>query len=270
MRHGAGDQDLARRQLDLLQHAPLVVVARICRFERIGARLDREKEVDQVLELEIAHPRPEIHAVAGMEANALFGQPAQRMIEIADPAFHPFAIVGQGHGVPRVPGADQRRKVDLEQEPGVEDRLVLFAHRLAEGEEILIVTLVVFVLHARDRRGRRHEPFIGARRRHRRLQVADVALELLVADIADRADAHARRDPDRRRETGCASARSRRNPETSARRARPMPMGPVGTGSPPGGMRASNPRGARRHSAESSACRTRRRSRHRCRLRPAS
>ena len=48
-RDDAGDQDLARRQLDGLPKLPFVLVARIGRLERIGAGTDPQDHVDDSL-----------------------------------------------------------------------------------------------------------------------------------------------------------------------------------------------------------------------------
>ena len=92
--------------------------------------------------------------------------------------------------------AHEPRIVDLQQEAGVDDRLVLLADRLREGEQVVFLALVIGVLVPLleiGRRDRRHEHLLrrrgGRQLGQRSLEVVDVALELRVALINDRAGA---------------------------------------------------------------------------------
>ena len=79
----------------------------------------------------------------------------------------------------------QERIVHLHVQPGIDDRLVFGAHGVAEGKEKRLVVLVEFVEADAARCGRRQEPLVDAGRSHGRLQVGDVAVERVLADIFD-------------------------------------------------------------------------------------
>src|SRR6266436_4728197 len=70
------------------------------------------------------------------------------------------AILDAGLGVDLVPILGDRRIVELQNEPGVEDRLVLLAHRLGASVEQLLLGVVIGIADPRGaRRGDRgHEP----------------------------------------------------------------------------------------------------------------
>src|SRR5574341_1428681 len=86
MRHRAGNELFARRELDLPEHAPLVVVARIGRLERVEAGVDGEEEIEHVVELQVRHAWSEVDAVASVIADALDRHPAQRVVDVRDAA----------------------------------------------------------------------------------------------------------------------------------------------------------------------------------------
>src|SRR5256714_9938277 len=86
------------------------------------------------------------------------------------------------------------RVIDLQVKTGVDDRLVLMAQRLGDGEEELLVRLVVLVRAGAAWRYRRHERRLGARRRNGGLEVVDVAAQRLLALVAHRAGTDHRHD----------------------------------------------------------------------------
>ena len=84
---------------------------------------------------------------------------------------------------------DEPRIVDLQQEAGVDDRLVFLAHRVGDGEDVFLLRLVVGVLLPVldvGRRDRRHEDFFDLHAVERRLEIVDVALQMRVALVGDR------------------------------------------------------------------------------------
>ena len=91
---------------------------------------------------------------------------------------------------PRDVVGDEERIVDLQQEAGVDDRLVFLAHRLGDREHIILRARVVFVrrrgLDVRRRDGR-HEGFRRRHLRERRLERVEIGLELRLALVFDRA-----------------------------------------------------------------------------------
>ena len=94
---------------------------------------------------------------------------------------------------------DEERVVDLQHESGVHDRQVLLAHRLGDRGEVLLVSAVVLVATEPARSRRRHEHVCDVVLRRRSLEVVDVGLQQLLADVADRAVAD---DPAQRGDRG--------------------------------------------------------------------
>ena len=87
------------------------------------------------------------------------------------------------------------RVVDLHDEAGIDNRLVFDAHRLAQRREIFLIGGVVAVLVIELEIGRRdggHEGVFDLDVLERRLEIVDVGLQLVVADIFDRAGADLR------------------------------------------------------------------------------
>ena len=180
-------------ELHGLPHPPLVLVPRVRGLERVGAGADLQHDVDEVLELEVVDPRADVDAVASMPADALAREPPQRVVERLHPHLRPSTDLIDAQLGPRYVVGRQMRIVDLHEEPRVDDRLVLLAHRVGDREEIFLVGLVVGVaLPVLDaRRGdRRDEGLRGASRRERGLEVLDVRLNVLVTLVDHRAGAH--------------------------------------------------------------------------------
>ena len=133
-------------------------------------------------------------APADMIADALRRQPCDRVVDAPRPVHRePVAIVGEArrrhHAVVGDGGA---RVVELHQEAGVDDHLVFGAHRLGDRCRQFFVVLVILVLAVGDHaRGRRHrqEGLLDLHAFERGLEVVDVALQLGLAGIGDRADA---------------------------------------------------------------------------------
>jgi hypothetical protein len=72
-----------------------MLVARIGGLEGIGAGTDLQDDVDDVLELHVVDARPHIDAVAGVVADLLRRNVAQRMIKRLDPDLGPLATLRQ-------------------------------------------------------------------------------------------------------------------------------------------------------------------------------
>ena len=163
----------------------------------VGARVDGQDQVDDVLEPGIERMRPVPAAPADVVADAVLGNPAQRVVERAHAQVGPAPVV-----VPRLPARHHRVRlvhhhgvVDLHQQAGVDDRLVLLVQRVGEREHELLLAGVVLVL----------EPVRAGRRDHRqeavdavvlvpgegRLEVGDVTVER-GAVVGQRAGAHPR------------------------------------------------------------------------------
>jgi len=102
-------------------------------------------------------------------------------------------IVGhRGLGVDHVPVLGDRRIIELQDEPGVDDGLVLLAHGIGAGEQKLFLGLVVPIGDPRGAAGgdRGHEALLEAGRLQRRLEVGDVGVDRRVARIRQLVDAH--------------------------------------------------------------------------------
>ena len=157
-----------------------MLMARVGGLERIGAGVDLQHQIDEVLQLHVVDARADVDAVAGVVADAIGRQAAQRVIEDFDAVRRPFAagvdIRLRVHHVIR----SQERVVDLEHEAGIDDRPVFLVQRLGERDEVVLVGLVVLVavpVGEVRRRHRRHEPLSHIFPGHRRLEVVDVALQ---------------------------------------------------------------------------------------------
>ena len=79
-----------------------------------------------------------------MEADAVLRQAAQRVVQRLDRGIGELAVLLDGRlGIDLVEVLGDRRIVDLQHEAGIDDRLVLLAHRVGAGEDELLVALVV-------------------------------------------------------------------------------------------------------------------------------
>ena len=96
------------------------------------ASADLQHQIDKMLELEIVHARRDVDTVAGVEADMVFRDAAQCVIERLDAKRDELAaVVDRGVDLTIVVRRHPRI-VDLQDEPGVGDRQVLDPHRLAE------------------------------------------------------------------------------------------------------------------------------------------
>ncbi len=114
------------------------------------------------------------------------------MVQRIDAQLLILAIVRQTHVRMHLPGIGEIGIVDLQDEAGVDDRLVFFAHRCGNGEEILFGGFVIFVLHpmlhgaGSDGREKSLCVLLAL---ERRLQIGDVGVDFILADILERLDA---------------------------------------------------------------------------------
>src|SRR3990172_9019384 len=179
----AGDEDLARWQLHVLEDAPLVRVPWVRYLERVGAGVDPQHQVDDVGQGHVVHARAFVDAVARVEAHLLLGDAAQGVVQRIDVGLGEPALLGAAFVA--LEEAGERRVVDLEDEAGTDDGEVLLTHRLGDGEEVLLLGLVVLVDAQSLGRRRRHEGLEGAGFLRRRLQVGDVGLDGGLPFVAD-------------------------------------------------------------------------------------
>src|SRR6266508_2755581 len=80
----SGDKDLSRRKLDVFPQAPLVLMARIRRFERNSFGIHFQQEADNVFQPNVEDARTFVDAVAGVIADLLRGNAAQRVVQSLD------------------------------------------------------------------------------------------------------------------------------------------------------------------------------------------
>ena len=188
----ARDEQRAFRELDALPHAPLVLVARIGGLERVGAGADLQHDVHDVLQLHVVDARPHVDPVAGVEPDPLARQATERVVQRLHAHLGPPAALGHGRARVHDVVGHEARIVDLHQEPGVDDRLVLLPHGVGDREQVFLVGLVVgVVLPSLDVRGRDggDELFLHADAAERGLEVVDVRLHLRLPAISDGAGA---------------------------------------------------------------------------------
>ena len=72
----AGQDQLVVGQFDVVPHTPLVLVADVAGFKRIGLAVDRQHDVDDVAHRDVGGVRAVPAAPAQMEADAVLGQAA--------------------------------------------------------------------------------------------------------------------------------------------------------------------------------------------------
>src|SRR5438445_500719 len=90
-----------------------------------------------------------------MEAHAVFGDVAQRVVECLDAHVDGFTSILSRRRIGR--WTNQAWTIDLKQETGVDDHLVLGAYRFRDGVGVLLVGSVVLVALRKSRRGSRDE-----------------------------------------------------------------------------------------------------------------
>ena len=149
----AGDQHLAFGHLDLLEQRPLVRMARIGGLEQDRVRLGLPDDVDDVGERHVAVVRAGVVAPAQVHAHLLGGDVTSAWLS----ASMCSAIVSRNPARSssanwRVAAHREVGAIDLQHDAGLGDRLVLVAHRLGDGEHVVLVAGVVVVAEEEWRR----------------------------------------------------------------------------------------------------------------------
>ena len=135
------------------------------------------------------HARAHIDAVAGVIADPVRRDAAQRVVQQLDTGARPSAALGEvDPGVHR-PMARELRIIDLQDEAGIDDRPVFRVQRVGNGDAELFVGFVIFVgipigEIARGHRG--HEDFGRRDAPELAAQAGDIALNELRSAPGDR------------------------------------------------------------------------------------
>src|SRR5207247_11204874 len=93
VRNDTGDNRLALRQPHRLPDVVLVLVTWVGRLERVGAGVDLEEDVDDVLERHVVYTRANVDAVAGVEAHAVRRNIAERQVDERHALLRPAAAL---------------------------------------------------------------------------------------------------------------------------------------------------------------------------------
>ena len=157
MAHHAGNQDLAIGHLDVAKHLPLVLMAHVAGLDRIALRLHLEQKINNIFERHVAIVRPMPAAPADVETNAVFGNSLERVVHGLDLESGPLAVACHvaAEREPPVVNINQRRIVDLDDEPCINNCLVFLVDRLGQGPGIVFAILVVLVRQDLQRGRRR-------------------------------------------------------------------------------------------------------------------
>ena len=83
-------------------------------------------------------------APADMQPDIFFRDAGPSVVQRLDPDRGVFAVIGKGDVRQAVPAIGQIGGVDLQQEAGIDDRLVFLVHDIGDGEHELFVALVVW------------------------------------------------------------------------------------------------------------------------------
>ena len=111
------DQERRRLQEMLLMlrpHPPLVLMPHVARFERVGAAVDRQHDIDNVLHRNVGGVRAVPASPAEMEPDAIPRQTLDRGVQCLNALHGEFAVGLDGRfGVDLVPVLRDRRIVEL-------------------------------------------------------------------------------------------------------------------------------------------------------------
>ena len=193
----AGDQDLVVGQLRLLPHRPFMRVARVGGLDNERLRLGLDEDRRDFGKGDVVVVRPLVIAPADVDARAVGRHVAQRVVQHLDMEFRALEEIGFVEVLKA--GVMRHRQVgaiELQHEPGLDDRLVFLLHRRRDGFDIGLVARVIGVAlehRHQTRRGRGHEPFDHRDLIECRAQIGEVLAQRLAVAPGDRADAWARR-----------------------------------------------------------------------------
>ena len=123
----------AVRQLDVLPHLPFVLVADIAGLEGIGLHVDGQHHIDDVAHRDVGRMRAVPAAPAQMETDALTRKSTDGVVQRLDPHHRELLVfLDARRRVDLVPVLGDTRVIELQDEPGVEDRL--YSSRIASAQ----------------------------------------------------------------------------------------------------------------------------------------
>src|SRR5271170_8422735 len=116
-----------------------MLVTNIAGFERIGLAVDLQHDLDDVAHRNVRHVRAVPAAPAQMKTDTLLRQSPDRVVERLDPTCRELSVILDSRlGIDLIPPFGDTRIVELQNDAGVDDRLVFLAHRISAGEEKLL------------------------------------------------------------------------------------------------------------------------------------
>ena len=149
------------------------------------------------LQRSVVDAGPFIDSITGVEADLFRRDSPQRMVERFDRSLGDLPSFSETQR--RILAVDFRKPgvVDLQDEAGIDDRLILGPQSVADCLQVLFVAAVVLVAANPAGRHGRHESFLDFQPAERGLEIIDIFADRLLSSIADRPGAHqrdARRD----------------------------------------------------------------------------
>src|SRR6266550_3292230 len=146
----AGSQNLPLGKFDVFPDPPLVLVAGIRRLDQIRARPHPQNQIDDLLERDIRGVRSGPTTPANVVANPVLRNPLQSMVQYVDVAAQPSIVVFETsrrhHPIVGYGGA---RVVHLQQNAGVDNRLVFSSQCLRQSYQEVLIVPVILVLPVR-------------------------------------------------------------------------------------------------------------------------
>src|SRR5207249_4229499 len=100
----------------------------------IRLRLDLEDNIGNIAQRNIVDMRSMAAAPTEVQAHVLFGQTREGVVDRLDQHLDVRAVLAHAHIWEKLPGGRELRLVDLKDETGVGDRLVLLAQSLGRPE----------------------------------------------------------------------------------------------------------------------------------------
>ncbi len=192
------DDDLSFRKPHIFPDPPFVFVAGVGRLERVPASLDLQHQVDDVPELDVSRVGAVPTSPAEVKPDLLLGQVAQCVIQRLHPNPGEVAVVlDRGFRIDLVPVLGNGRIVDLHDQAGIDDDLVLLTHRIGTGVDELLFGGVVRVANARGaaRRDSGNKPLAVSGSIERRLEVGDIGLHRLLTGVGQGSHADRQIEP---------------------------------------------------------------------------